>query len=501
MLSKRFAVLLSLLLAAAPSCVARAQGTSGAQFLGVGVGARPMGMGGAFVSLADDGTALSWNPAGLVRATGHRVTVSHVSWLSNTSYEFASYAVPFGADAALGVALEQGSVSFGNTASGSFKAGDFSGCVGYARRFRSNLSAGAGLKIISSSLDEDGAASYAVDLGAVYELSDAVAFGAAARNLGPGLTFRDSSDPLPATLTLGGSVTWKDVLVALDIEKQNDLSAQTRVGLEYRPVRHLALRGGFISGDESALSAATGGLGFDWNDRWALDYAYRASDLGGTHQLGFSAGFGGESQEAGSGGGGGVTIAATDIPETNISVISELTREVMDEALDRMKIPAGSAVSARQDDKHDAGWLVESILLEKLTARGHTVMNGPAGPGERAERPAYQVTYRIVSCETTFPRAWREWVVGSRKVERRTRVDIYFQLSDSSEAIVWAGGVERERREIIPGSRAAELATPGQAFTAPEVEAGGWDKILEPLVVAGIVGGLIYLFYTSRSTN
>jgi hypothetical protein len=34
-------------------------------FLKVGVGARALGMGGAFVSLADDGTAPYWNPAGL----------------------------------------------------------------------------------------------------------------------------------------------------------------------------------------------------------------------------------------------------------------------------------------------------------------------------------------------------------------------------------------------------------------------------------------------------
>ncbi len=42
---------------------------------------------------------------------------------------------------------------------------------------------------------------------------------------------------------------------------------------------------------------------------------------------------------------------------------------------------------------------------------------------------------------------------------------------------------------------------PGQTFTAPELEPGGWDKILEPVVVAGIVGGLIYLFYTSKTSN
>ena len=33
----------------------------------VGSGARAMGMGGAFVAVADDATAASWNPAGLIQ--------------------------------------------------------------------------------------------------------------------------------------------------------------------------------------------------------------------------------------------------------------------------------------------------------------------------------------------------------------------------------------------------------------------------------------------------
>ena len=33
----------------------------------VGSGARAMGMGGAFIAIADDATAASWNPAGLIQ--------------------------------------------------------------------------------------------------------------------------------------------------------------------------------------------------------------------------------------------------------------------------------------------------------------------------------------------------------------------------------------------------------------------------------------------------
>jgi hypothetical protein len=507
MVSKRFVVFAALFLVVAPSLECLSQGTSGAQFLGIGMGARSVGMGGAYVSLADDGSALYWNPAGLSQTTGMRLDVSHVSWLDDASYQYASFATPLGSNASVGLALEQGSLSWDNTGDGTFEAGDFSGVVGYGRRLRPNLGVGGSLKYLSSSLGDASASSYAFDIGAVYTLSRSVRVGAAVRNLGPGLTFEGESDPLPATITIGGSYLWRNSVFALDFEKVNDLDVTTRAGVEYSPVRYLDLRGGMILGGEAALSSFTGGVGLNWDERWAVDYAYRPSDLGGTHWLALSAGLGGVSAEETE---GAIYRAAPEeltIPTSNINVLTDLVRTVIGIALDKMGIPAGAEVRISQIDTHGANWLVQSIFLEELTDRGHTVRTSaslPAGGNMVApvdEVKSYDVSYRIVSCDATYPRMWREWMVGARKVERRSSVDIYFRLADDSNAIVWAGSEERERRDIVPGSRLETLGTPGQAFTSPEIEPGGWDKVIEPVVVAGIVGGLIYLFYTSKSSE
>ena len=47
-----------------------------AAFLEVGVGARGVGMGNAFVAAVDDATASYWNPAGLLRSKGKELTTS-----------------------------------------------------------------------------------------------------------------------------------------------------------------------------------------------------------------------------------------------------------------------------------------------------------------------------------------------------------------------------------------------------------------------------------------
>src|SRR5881397_2370229 len=70
--------------------LALAAGEAGFAFLKLGVGARPMGMGSAYVALADDPTAVYWNPAGLASAEGTQLLVMHNEWIQDFRQEFAA---------------------------------------------------------------------------------------------------------------------------------------------------------------------------------------------------------------------------------------------------------------------------------------------------------------------------------------------------------------------------------------------------------------------------
>src|SRR5262245_48859985 len=63
-------------------------GTVGVQFLKIGVGARAAAMGEAFTPVADDATALYWNPAGIARIEGNQVSLNHASWPADIGHEF-----------------------------------------------------------------------------------------------------------------------------------------------------------------------------------------------------------------------------------------------------------------------------------------------------------------------------------------------------------------------------------------------------------------------------
>ena len=83
--------------------VAHAAEKYAGDFLTLGVGARPLGMGGSFAAIADDSTAAYWNPAGLGRLHHSEAAFMHSSLGELDSYDFVNYVHPIGGAASLGL--------------------------------------------------------------------------------------------------------------------------------------------------------------------------------------------------------------------------------------------------------------------------------------------------------------------------------------------------------------------------------------------------------------
>src|SRR3989339_598557 len=74
---------------------AHAAVATGASFLKVGAGARAAAMGDAFSAVADDVTALYWNPAGLIQLKQNQLTIGHVESYEQVRHEYFGYCHPY----------------------------------------------------------------------------------------------------------------------------------------------------------------------------------------------------------------------------------------------------------------------------------------------------------------------------------------------------------------------------------------------------------------------
>jgi len=75
------------------------------QFLRMGLGARAIGMGGAFVSVADDGYAVYYNPAGLSGIQNRTISLGMRFLSLDRTFGFLGYAQHLGPSAGIGFGL------------------------------------------------------------------------------------------------------------------------------------------------------------------------------------------------------------------------------------------------------------------------------------------------------------------------------------------------------------------------------------------------------------
>src|SRR5664280_725663 len=65
------------------------------EFMAIGIGGRPLGMGGAYVAVANDVTASYYNPAGLARINYPQISLMHDARFGNLeNYDYVGIAIP-----------------------------------------------------------------------------------------------------------------------------------------------------------------------------------------------------------------------------------------------------------------------------------------------------------------------------------------------------------------------------------------------------------------------
>src|SRR6267143_1326774 len=199
-----------LLVAAALTAELRAQGfvsdvsktaTNAAVFLEIPVGASAIGMGGAFVSIANDATSLYWNPAGSALLPQNQFVAVHTGWIAQTRFDFGGFVLPLGGFGTLGFSftslsmddMKVRTVERPEGTGESFSAGDIAAGISYARKLTDRFAIGFTGKYIRQSIWHESAEALALDAGTTFktDLFGGMTIGATLSNFGTKIAFQD----------------------------------------------------------------------------------------------------------------------------------------------------------------------------------------------------------------------------------------------------------------------------------------------------------------------
>lgn len=206
-------------------------GITAVPFLQIEPDSRAAGMGNTGVAIADNASAVYWNPAGLGFQTSNQISLTHANWLPAFSadlfYDYLSGMMhvenigTFGGHITYLNLGEQIRMDEMGHNQGRFNSFEISAGISYGKELSDNFALGTGVRFVYSSLadgrvggqDINPGSSIGVDLGALYRTNPFLvgtreatfSLGLNIANIGPGMQYTDNSqkDPLPATLRLG----------------------------------------------------------------------------------------------------------------------------------------------------------------------------------------------------------------------------------------------------------------------------------------------------------
>ncbi len=275
--------------------------TTAAPFLNISQGARAAGMGSAFVAVADDPSAIFWNPAGVSRIPTNGVIFEHTMWIADLSYNYlaSTYNLGFGSLGVSFLASDYGemdvrTVEDPNGTGEVFSVNDYAFTLTWAMNLTDNFSIGFNAKAIYQGIWKMNDYGFALDMGVLYNTPfDGVTLGMAITNFGTSMQLQGTSavvlydqddqttadnERIPASLNTDKwelplnfrvGIAYRpfkfethDFIIAIDAMHPNDNYESMNLGFEYTFSRKFSLRAGykdmFLEDSEESLTLGAG---------------------------------------------------------------------------------------------------------------------------------------------------------------------------------------------------------------------------------------------------
>jgi hypothetical protein len=149
------------------------------------------------------------------------------------------------------------------------------------------------------------------------------------------------------------------------------------------------------------------------------------------------------------------------------------------------------ALESLAGEEGDYGWLYsrfEDVLSAELATRGLEVTPEPEG-GETV------IKYRLIESRIVNVKA-----AGGR-VKRVGRTIAHIRIYGGGGELFWAGEYEGTFENAVPKNVVSKLKDERIEQLGPQRPEAGQNPFVEPLLVTGITGALIYLFALSASAK
>jgi len=273
-------------------------GTTGFQFLKLGVGARGNSLAGANVSVPSGPFSMYWNPAGICSKNKREVSVFNNNWIATINHSFIGVVIPVSENDYVGTSvifvsmddMEETTITQPQGTGRYFSAADYAITMTYGRRVTDRFNTAISVKYLNERIWDLVADGWALDVGFVYyyrkfHLGMSFSnFGMSQEISGSHLQFdyqiypEDDVDEvylgfipkkiaLPMSFRFGAAydvmkIKYHTIAMMAGIYYSNDIGESENIGVEYSFMDNYIIRGGYQFNHEGFNWSAGAGIRF-----------------------------------------------------------------------------------------------------------------------------------------------------------------------------------------------------------------------------------------------
>ncbi len=149
----------------------------------------------------------------------------------------------------------------------------------------------------------------------------------------------------------------------------------------------------------------------------------------------------------------------------------------------------------------DADFLLENAFIDQLREAG--IRAGfDAKQDAAADTGSFVLSYQVIRLDMRYTRISRRYWFGPKEVAREARADVVARLIDRRTGdVLWMREGSGRYEDVISYSLLKRVEEEQYKFTQPPRTEFKMSRIIEPVIVAGVVIGLVALFFSNQSSN
>ena len=184
-----------------------------------------------------------------------------------------------------------------------------------------------------------------------------------------------------------------------------------------------------------------------------------------------------------------------DSSRTTLSIFTDLGSDAGTDIASAAHFLSGDSIGIHSVSSGNDVWIIQNAVISSLRSHGCVLFIGDSVSKH------YRLDIFSSEMNVRYGDIFRDGMFGTQKAPRTVSVSVQYKCTDSrTEQIVGDGIFHKSAVDTVLVDEIPSLENPGVKSTHADLPSGQFlDKIVEPFIIIGSAGVIVYLFFHVRS--